>query len=158
MNLQLDQCHRSCNQSPVCIEAYILCNWCHQDCDNAHGVRSGSGMASDTGSASHYPSGSALGSGQDWFYDSGRRRVSGSAGTALPPFYASGSGTAGSDTAYPHKVSFKISLKDLTHQGPWDAAFMDAVVASVRKTIATNANVPDRDVRIHGITQTTNRQ
>ena len=78
--------------------------------------------------------------------------------TAGPTFYASGSGTAGSDSAHPQKVSFKISLKDLTYQGPWDAAFMDAVAASVRKTIATKANVPDRDVTIHGLTQKTNRQ
>ena len=67
-------------------------------------------------------------------------------------------GGGGAGHGHHGKVSFKISLKDLTYQGPWDAAFMDAVAASVRRTIATKANVPDEDVRIHGMTSTTNRQ
>ena len=144
----------TCQSGAPAVEGPFYIYADHMQGSSGSSYSSGSGMTSDPGSASHYPSGSASGS----VYDSGRRRVSGSAGTASPTFYASGSGTAGSDSAHPQKVSFKISLKDLTYQGPWDAAFMDAVAASVRKTIATKANVPDRDVTIHGLTQKTNRQ
>merc|ERR1712100_316148 len=85
-------------------------------------------------------------------------------GSCVPSAGSSGSsqqdymGGGGAGHGHHGKVSFKISLKDLTYQGPWDAAFMDAVAASVRKTIATRANIPDEDVRIHGMTATTNRQ